>query len=127
MSTLLIQLYILLALHGGESMDGYAPRYAPGVMERVVRHRDLPWAACNVSSAYYGIGTEVWVVSWTTYQVRRCRVADVSGPADVARHRRTKRLIEAGYEEAKWICGLSHMRDRPERCPVTVIRVNEGG
>ena len=28
MSTLLIQLYILLALHGGESMDGYAPRYA---------------------------------------------------------------------------------------------------
>ena len=123
MSTLLIQLYILLALHGGESMDGYAPRYAKGVMERVVKNRDLPYAACNVSSAYYGIGTEVWVVSWNTHQVRRCRVADVSGPADVARHRRTKRLIEAGYEEAKWICGLNRMKDRPERCPVTVLRI----
>jgi len=123
MSTLLIQLYILLALHGGESMDGYAPRYAKGVMERVVRHRDLPWAACNVSSAYYPVGTRVWVVSWNTHQVRQCRIADVSHPRDVARHRRTKRVIEAGYEESKWICGLSRMKDRPERCPVTVLRI----
>mgnify|MGYP000862327606 FL=1 len=123
MSTLLIQLYIALALHGGESMDGYAPRYAKGVMERVVKNRDLPYAACNVSSAYYGIGTEVWVVSWTTYQVRRCRVADVSHPRDVARHRRTKRIIESSFVDAKWICGLEHMHDRPERCPVTVLRI----
>jgi hypothetical protein len=49
----------------------------------------------------------------------------VSGPADVARHRRTKRIIEAGHEEAKWICGLNRMKDRPERCPVTVLRVDE--
>ena len=125
MSTLLIQLYIALALHGGESMDGYAPRYAKGVMERVVRHRDLPWAACNVSSAYYPVGTRVWVVSWNTHQVRRCRVADVSGPNDVARHRRTKRIIESSFVDAKWICGLSRMKDRPERCPVTVLRVDE--
>ena len=125
MSTLLIQLYILLALHGGESMDGYAPRYAKGVMERVVKNRDLPWAACNVSSAYYPVGTRVWVVSWNTHQVRRCRVADVSGPNDVARHRRTKRIIESSFVDAKWICGLSRMKDRPERCPVTVLRVDE--
>ena len=124
MSTLLIQLYILLALRGGESMDGYAPRYAPGVMERVVKNRDLPWAACNVSSAYYGIGTEVWVVSWNTHQVRRCRVADVSGPADVARHRRTKRVIEAGYEESKWICSPENLKLGPTACPVTVLRIN---
>ena len=125
MSRLLVELYIALALLGGEEMAGFAPRYSPGVMERVVKNRDLPWAACNVSSAYYGIGTEVWVVSWNTYQVRRCRVADVSGPADVARHRRTKRVIEAGYDEAKWICGLSHMKDRPEACPITVLRIDE--
>ena len=78
MSTLLIQLYILLALHGGESMDGYAPRYAPGVMERVVRHRELPWAACNVSGAYYGMGTEVWVWSVHTHQVGRGRVHELA-------------------------------------------------
>jgi len=55
------------------------------------------------ASAYYPVGTRVWVVSWNTYQVRQCRIADVSHPRDVARHRRTKRVIEAGYEESKWI------------------------
>ena len=42
MSRLLVELYIALALLGGEEMSGYAPRYAPGVMERVSRNRDLP-------------------------------------------------------------------------------------
>ena len=44
-------------------MDGYAPRYSPGVMERVVRRRDLAPAACNISSAYYPLGT--WVYVWS--------------------------------------------------------------
>ena len=39
MSRLLIELYIALALLGGEEMSGYAPRYAPGVMERVAQPR----------------------------------------------------------------------------------------
>lgn len=125
MSTLLIQLYILLALHGGESMDGYAPRYAPGVMERVSRNRDLPAVECMVSSPYYEIGTWVWVWGRNTNALERCRITDVSAAKDRERHIRTKRVIEVGYEEARRICGEEHMRDRPEQCPVIVLRINE--
>ena len=130
MAQLLIQLYIALALHGGESMTGVAPRYAPGVMERVIRVRHLAPAGCNVSSAYYGIGTELWVWSHNTKVVRRCRVADVSNPtkknggeSDQERHQRTGKIIEFSYRDARWGCGLAHLNDRPERCPVTVIRI----
>ena len=113
-------------------MNGYAPRYDKNVMERVVARRDLAPAACNISSAYYGIGTWVWVWSWNTKTLKRCRVSDVSdttkkngGESDQARHRRTRRIMEWSYPMAIEMCGREHLNDRPEQCPVTVIRVNE--
>ena len=127
MSRLLIELYIALALPGGEEMAGYAPRYSPGVMERVSRVRDLPAVECMVSSPYYRVGTWVWVWGKNTNALELCRVTDVSHPRDRERHIRTKRVVELGYEEARRICGEAHMQHRPEQCPVIVIRVNEGG
>lgn len=72
---------------------------------RVVARRDLPPAACNISSAYYPLGTWVYVWGDHTKVLRHCRVADVSHPRDVARHRRTTRVIELGYTEAQSLCG----------------------
>ena len=124
MSRLLIELYIALALLGGEEMSGYAPRYAPGVMERVARNRDLPAVECMVSSPYYEVGTWVWVWGKNTYSLHYCRVTDISAPKDRDRHIRTKRIIEVGYSEAIKICGIEYINDRPEKCPITVIKLN---
>ena len=121
----LINILIALALFGGEAMDGYAPRYSPGVMERVVQRRDLAPAACNISSAYYPVGTWVYVWGDNTKVLRHCRVADVSHPRDVARHKRTKRVIELGYTEARSLCGDAAMQAPPTACPVTVIKIDE--
>lgn len=127
MSRLLVELYIALALLGGEEMTGSAPRYAPGVMERVSRNRDLPLVGCMVSSPVYAVGTWVWVWGRNTATVLHCRVTDVSGAADRARHIRTKRVVELGYEEARQLCGEAHINDRPEQCPVVVLRINGDG
>lgn len=94
-------------------------------MERVSRVRDLPAVECMVSSPYYSIGTMVWVWGKNTQALERCRVTDVSAAKDRERHIRTKRVVELGYEEARRICGEEHMRDRPEQCPVIVLRINE--
>lgn len=125
MSRLLVELYIALALLGGEEMVGYAPRYSPGLMARVAERRGLTPVACMVSSPIYPVGTWVWVWGRSTHTLERCRVTDVSASADRARHIRTRRIVELGYDEAKRICGEQHLNDRPEQCPVVVIRVNE--
>ena len=125
MSRLLVELYIALALLGGEEMTGFAPRYSPGLMERVSRTRDLPPVACMVSSPVYAVGTWVWVWGQNTATVLYCRVTDVSHPRDVARHLRTKRVVELGYDEALALCGEAHINDRPEQCPVVVLRINK--
>ena len=125
MGARLIQLYILLALAGGESMDGYAPRYDPGVMERVARTRHMDAVPCMVSSPYYPVGTWVYVWSQNKKLLRHCRVTDVSAPQDAPRHKRTKRIIELRYEQAIELCGHEYLHSRPETCPVTVVRVNE--
>lgn len=117
----LYRLLIAVALLGGEVHAGYAPRYAPGVMERVSRNRDLPIVGCMVSSPRYGIGTWVWVWGANTETLLRCRVTDISHPRDRARHFRTGREVELGYTEAVRLCGKRAMKDRPERCPVLVI------
>ncbi len=125
MGAWLIQLYIALALLGGESMDGYAPRYSPGLMERVAARRHMDAVPCMVSSPYYPIGTWVWVWGRNTNALERCRVTDVSAAKDRERHIRTKRVVELGYEEALRFCGEEHMQHRPEQCPVVVLRINE--
>lgn len=123
----LIALYIALALLGGDSMEGYAPRYSPGVMERVADIRQMAHAECMVSSAYYPIGTEVYVWGKRTYTLRKCIVTDVSAPKDKARHRKTKRIIELGYTEALDICGKKYINSASKECPVIVIRLNQEG
>ena len=122
---LLYRLLIAASLLGGEVHAGYAPRYSQGVMERVSRVRDLRAVECMVSSPYYPVGTWVWVWGRNTNVLERCRVTDVSAAKDRERHIRTKRVVELGYEEARRICGEEHMRDRPEQCPVIVLRINE--
>ena len=123
MSTLLIQLYILLALHGGESMDGYAPHYAKGVMEKVAARRGLQPESCMVSSPIHPVGAHVWVWGEKTKVLLRCLVADVSHPRDRARHLRTGRVIELGYASTAAICGNTTGPAR--ECPVWVMRVGE--
>ena len=124
MSRLLVELYIALALLGGEEISGYAPRYSPGLMERVSRNRDLAPVECMVSSPVYPVDTWVWIWSKNRFTLHRCRVTDVSAAEDRARHLRTQRVAELGYEEARRICGEEHLQDRPEQCPIIVIRVN---
>lgn len=125
------QLYLILltvfAMQGADIHHGYAPRYAPGVMERVSRVRHLPRVACMVSSPRYPIGTWLIVVGVNTNVVERCRVTDVSQTRDRARHLRTKREVELGYTEALRICGQAAMRKRPESCPVVVVKLPERG
>jgi len=121
----LINILIALALLGGEAMDGYAPRYSPGVMGRVAVHRDLPPVPCMVSSPNYDVGTWVYVWSATKKVLRHCRVTDVSHPRDRERHIRTKRIVELSYEMAIELCGHEHLADPPTKCPVVVVRINE--
>jgi len=121
----LLRLLTLLALLGGEMVEGYAPRYSPGVMERVARTRDLPLVGCMVSSPTYPIGTWLYLYGTNTRTLRYCRVTDVSAPKDRARHLRTRRVVELGYTEAQALCGEAAMDDPPTACPVVVVRVNE--
>lgn len=125
MGALLIQLYIALYLRGGESMNGYAPRYSPGLMEKVAQRRHMEIVPCMVSSPYYPIGTWVYVWSHNHSILRHCRVTDVSHPKDAPRHKRTKRIVEIAYENVAELCGEQFINSRPEMCPVTVLRVGE--
>jgi hypothetical protein len=119
---LLVALIIAFSITpGGHQQRGFAPRYAPGVMERVARHRHMPIADCMISSPVLPLGTKVTVYGENTHRALECVVVDVSHPRDKARHIRTKRVIELGYASAEAICGKKHMRDPPIKCPVTIF------
>jgi hypothetical protein len=120
---LLYRLLIAASLLGGEVHAGYAPRYSPGVMERVARVRDLAPVDCMVSSPRYEVGAWIWVYGANTGTLLHCRVTDVSQTRDRARHLRTKREVELGFEEAQRLCGASALDKRPEQCPVIVVKV----
>lgn len=122
MTDTLARILVAVAVFGGEMMSGFAPRYSPGVMERVATRRGLAPAGCYVSSPFYDIGTRVIVYGANTDRALSCVVADVSHPRDRARHIRTRRVVELGYTEAERLCGTKAMRSRPEACPVTVFR-----
>ena len=93
---LLYRLLIAVSLLGGEVHAGYAPRYSPGVMERVARVRDLAPVDCMVSSPRYEVGAWIWVYGANTGTLLHCRVTDVSQTRDRARHLRTKREVDLG-------------------------------
>lgn len=102
--------------------QGYAPRYNPGVMERVVERRGLPTKGYYVSSPYYDIGTRVLVCGLNTSVCLPATIGDVSAPKDKERHIRTKRIAELQYEMALPICGNM---GRPIDCPILIIRLEE--
>jgi hypothetical protein len=120
----LIRLYILLGLMGGTVGEYVSPHYAKGVMERVARNRDMPIVPCMIASPTIPIGSWVWVYGRNTGVLRWCRVTDTSAKRDKARHIRMRR-VELSWEAALSLCGRRAMKDRPERCPIVVIQVNE--
>jgi hypothetical protein len=122
MTETLAAILLAVVLYGGEMMSGFAPRYSPGVMERVARNRGMDVAGCMVSSPFYDIGTRVIVYGPNTDRALSCTVVDVSHPRDRARHIRTKRITELSYPAALALCGRKHINHRPEQCPVVVVR-----
>jgi hypothetical protein len=115
----LIKLYILLGMCScGTAMDGFAPRYSPHLMQRVAERRGLSTEGCLISSAYYPLGTRLAVWGVNTKVLRWCTVVDVSHPLDVARHKRTKRIIELDAAMAPIICGNL---GKPTDCGVIVF------
>jgi hypothetical protein len=122
MTKTLARILLAVVLYGGEMMSGFAPRYSPGLMERVARNRGMDVEGCMVSSPFYDIGTRVIVYGPNTDRALSCTVVDVSHPRDRARHIRTKRITELSYPAALALCGRKHINHRPEQCPVVVVR-----
>jgi hypothetical protein len=118
---ILYRLLILASLLGGSVREGFAPHYAPGVMERVSRVRDLPIVSCMVASPLEEIGAWVYVYGVRTGALRYCRVTDTSQARDRARHLRTRRYVELDYGNTIAICGTT--RGRADACPVVVVRI----
>lgn len=117
----LYRLLVLAALLGGSVSEGFAPRYAPGVMERVARVRGLEQAGCMASSPTEEIGDWIYVYGVRTGALRYCRITDVSEVRDQERHIRQRRIIELDHISAGAICGTT--RGRPDECPVVVVKV----
>jgi hypothetical protein len=122
MTKTLAAILLAVVLYGGEMMSGFAPRYSPGLMERVARNRGMDVEGCMVSSPFYDIGTRVIVYGPNTDRALSCTVVDVSAPKDRARHIRTRRITELSYPAALALCGRKHINHRPEQCPVVVVR-----
>lgn len=119
---LLIIALVGCAIALSPTYEGFAARYAPGLFERVARHRGMEPAACMLASPRHEIGA--WVRGVRTGIERMCQVADTSAPRDRARHLRT-RLFELDYESARAICGQVTGPNRD--CPVRVTALPFGG
>ena len=87
----------------------------------MARNRGLAYPACAISSPYWPIGTRVWVYGLATDRLEHCTVIDVSHARDRARHIRTKRVAELGYDEARRLC--PSLAGRPDDCPILVVRM----
>jgi len=117
----LLRLLVLACAMGWTVHQGFAPHYAPGVMDQVADNRGLDWVDCPVASPNLDIGNWVYVYGIRTGVLRYCRVTDVSEAIDRLRHIRMKRVVELSNRSAQVICGLEVMDDRPEQCPVVVV------
>jgi len=110
---------------GWHVQEGFAPRYAPGVMEAVARNRDMPRVGCMISSPTLPLGSWVYVWGVRGGVLRHCRITDVSAPKDRRRHIRTGRIAELGYPEARDICGIEYINGSSAECPILVISEGE--
>lgn len=101
--------------------EGFAPHYAPGLMEKVARKRGMPTSGCLASSPLYPLGTVVHVHATRLDKHATCRIVDQSHPRDRARHIRTRRILELSWPDAKRLCGLRFVgQEPPEHCPVII-------
>jgi hypothetical protein len=110
---------------GWSVQEGYAPRYAKGVMARVSINRGMPIVGCMISSPTLPLGSWVYVYGRRTRALRYCRITDVSAPKDRERHIRTRRIAELGYPEALSICGVEYINGSSIECPIIVIAEGE--
>lgn len=95
----------------------YAVRYAPGVFEQVARNRGMEPAPCMVASPVHPLGAWLLVEGRTGRRLR-CKVVDVSAPADRQRHIRLHR-IEVDPRSGAILCG-AQWQGRAAECPVKV-------
>lgn len=116
----LIAALVVLAIAGSPPgpIRGYATHYAAGLFEKVRLARALPPAGCYTSSDWHELGSFVEVRGLRTEVIRRCEVADISAPADRARHMRDG-LVELDYASAQAICG-KWWSGPWRQCPVVV-------
>lgn len=111
-----------LALALGAALVGadvrYAVRYAPGIFEQVAERRGIEPVSCMVAHPTEPIGTWLIVEGVRTGVRLRCRVLDVSAPADRARHIRLKR-IEVDPASGAKLCG-AQWHGKASECMVRV-------
>lgn len=120
----LARLALILALGiGGVRQEGYAARYAPGLMQKVARVRGIAPQPCMaaLTSARTITGRQwVLVVGKRTGVVRWCKVVDLPQQRDREDLKRRRIVTELDHESARVICGS--VVDPPRQCPITVYR-----
>lgn len=119
----LARLALVLALGvGGARQEGYAARYAPGVMARVARVRGIASASCMVAltSARRITGRQwVLVIGRRTGAARWCKVVDLPRDGDRQALEQRRIVVELDEESARSVCGS--VVDPPKACPVRVF------
>ena len=109
--------------HAGDRQDGYAARYAPGVMAKVAKVRGIASADCMVAltSARTITGRQwIWVLGRRTQALRRCKVVDLPQDNDREVLKQRGIVVELDHDSARAICGS--VVDPPSQCPVRVWR-----
>lgn len=116
-----MRLLVFVLLHGGIVQSGWAPHYAPGLMEQVARNRGMEQSACMVSSPIYPLGTQLWVYGVKTEALLLCTVVDVSQPRHRQGHIDRRIIVEIGHENTRQLCGT--IRGSVKECPVVTIKL----
>lgn len=118
------KLVLVLAVGiGGVRQEGYAARYAPGVMAKVARVRGIAPVPCMVAltSAKRITGRQwVLVIGQWTGAARWCLVVDLPQERDRQALDQRWIVVELDHESARVICGS--VVEPPQQCLVWVIR-----
>lgn len=114
---------LILALGvGGIQQEGYAARYAKGVMGRVADNRGIPRTSCMVAlTSARAITGQQWVWVWgeRTRKGRHCKVVDLPQDRDRKALQERGIVTELDRESARLICGS--VVESPRQCPVVVF------
>ena len=107
---------------GGIQQEGYAARYAKGVMGRVADNRGIPRTSCMVAlTSARAITGQQWVWVWgeRTRKGRRCLIVDLPQDRDRKALQDREIVTELDRESARLICGS--VVESPRQCPVVVF------